>query len=284
MTLVIAGYSSGDFEHGLYFSADGNITRDRDVLVVDGFKKIIELPIRLKALNFCGDWFNGYHGNRYESSCVIAFAGSVVFANHFINSIRNHLSELYPTLRDGEYQAVMPCEHSKHLKKGDTYDDSMFLDIDLDGIITGKYLSQVVLHSIEFVLKRLRSRALTSQSFIPYQTEFIFGVQCPATREYELYEYEVLLDDTLGIKVICSPILENELAIIGGGGMKEEIKASAMAVLNQCSDEEKVSHTMFSFLNETIDAQNALGNKFIGKPSVLYNLEVQTLKKIKIQN
>jgi hypothetical protein len=280
MTLVIAGYSKGGFEEGIYFAADSHITQNNHILV-KGFKKVIELPIRVKGLNFCGDWFNGYLGNRYESSCAIAFAGSSLVAQHLINSMKNHLSELYPTYSDGRYQIVMSCEKRKHLGNNENYSEDMFLDRDLDNILTGEYLSQVVCHSIEAVLNEARKHGSMSRLFVAYQAEFIFGVQCEQTREHQLYQYEIVPDEELGAKVEYLRIAQDELAVIGE---KTKFKESALEALRDCTSTDKPSHAMFSFLNQSINNENSIGNNGIGKPSVLFNLEGRILKKIQHEN
>jgi len=280
MTLVIAGYSRGGFEEGIYFAADSHITQ-RNQILVKGFKKVIELPIRVKGLNFCGDWFNGYLGNRYESSCAIAFAGSSLVAQHLINSMKNHLSELYPTFSEGRYQIVMSCEQRKHLRNNDNYSEDMFQDRDLDNILTGDYLSQVVCHSIEAVLNKAREHGSMSRLFVAYQAEFIFGVQCPQTREYQLYQYEIVPDEELGAKVEYLRIANDDLAVIGE---KEKFKESAREALSQCPPEDKPSHAMFSFLNQSIDNENSIGNNGIGKPSGLFNLQGRMLTKVLHEN
>lgn len=109
MTLVIAGRNLkkgvfskkvSDFEEGLFAVADTNITSDNTVLV-SGFKKVYEIPVRLKKPNFCDEWFNGYSGYILEKNCFIAFAGSSLVAQHLMNSIRNHLGDIYPTYESG---------------------------------------------------------------------------------------------------------------------------------------------------------------------------------------
>lgn len=279
MTLIIAGYSRGGFEEGIYFAADSHITQN-NLILVKGFKKVIELPIRVKGLNFCGDWFNGYLGNRYEGLCAIAFAGSTLVAQHFINSMKNHLSELYPTFSEGRYQIVMSCEQVKHLKNN-VYNEDMFLERDLDSILTGEYLSQVVCHSIEAVLNKAREHGSMKRLFVAYQAEFIFGVQCPRTREYQLYQYEIVPDDELEAKVEYIRISSDNLAVIGE---KEKFKESASEVLSRCSPEDKPSHAIFSFLNQSIDNENSIGNNGIGKPSALFNFKGRILKKILHEN
>lgn len=280
MTLVIAGYNRGVFEEGIYFAADSHITQNNHILV-KGFKKIIELPIRVKGLNFCGNWFNGYLGNRYESACAVAFAGSSLVAQHLINSMKNHLSELYPTYLDGRYQIVMSCERRKHLRNSDSYSEDMFLGRDLDNILTGKYLSKVVCHSIEAVLNEARKHGSMSRLFVAYQAEFIFGVQCPQTREHQLYQYKIVPDEELGATVEFQKIAQDSLAVIGG---KIKFRESALEALKGCPPSDKQSYTMFSFLNQTIDSENSIGNNSIGKPSGLFNLEGRTLKKIQHEN
>lgn len=278
MTLVIAGYSSGGFEEGVYFASDSHITQNNLVLV-KGFKKVIELPIRVKGLNFCGEWFNGYLGNRYESACGIAFAGSSLVAQHLINSMKNHLSELYPTYHNGSYQIVMSCETNKHLRQTD-YDESMFLDRHLDSILNADYISQVVSHSIEAVLNKAREHGSMSKLFSAYQAEFVLGVQCPQSREYYLYQYEIVPDPDLGAKVETLKINKNELAVIGAKKFKEE----ALSELRQCKSEEKPSQRIFSFLSKVIENESGIGNNGIGKPIGLYNLQGRTLSRIAYEN
>jgi len=274
MTLVIAGYSSGGFEEGIYFASDSHITKNNSILV-KGFKKVIEVPIRVKRLIFCDEWFNGYSGNKYESACTIAFAGSSLVAQHIINSIKNHLGELYPTYHDGNYKIVMSCEESKHLRQAN-YDKSMFTDHQLDNLLDAEQISNIVSHSIEAVLKQARQYGSMSHLFTAYQAEFILGVQCPQTREYYLYQYEIVPDEELGAKVDFFKIEKNALAVIGAKKFKEE----AIKELEICSDDEKPSEKMFAFLNRVIARETSIGNNGIGKPSGLYNMHGSTLIRI----
>ncbi|CAH9057080.1 hypothetical protein PSEHALCIP103_01585 [Pseudoalteromonas haloplanktis] len=274
MTLVLAGHSSGGFEEGIYFASDSHITQNNHVLV-KGFKKVIEIPIRVKGLNFCGEWFNGYSGNSYQGACSVAFAGSSLVAQHLINSMKNHLTELFPTYYNDSYQIVMSCETNKHLRQTD-YDDSMFLDSHLDTILTAEYVSQVICHSIEAVLNKAREHCSMSRLFTAYQAEFILGVQCPQTREYHLYQYEIVPDQELGAKVEITRVNQNELAVIGAKKFKDD----ALIELAQCEGEEKPSEKIFRFLNSVIESETSIGNNGIGKPSGLYNLQGSILTRI----
>lgn len=309
MTLVIAGYCKNDefFERGLYFAADSHITQG-DQVVVKGFKKVIELQIRVKNPLFLGQWFNKYYGNIYESSCVVAFAGHTLVAQHFINSISNHLSELYFTHTDGSYQVVMSCQRSKHLKSNEHCPEDMFLPRDFDNVLTGEYLSKVVAHAIDAALDDARSFDAIKNLFSAYKAEFIFGVKCPTTNQHQIYQYGIIPDDKRGAKVNYHLVKVGELALIGDKSFETSaliaLQHSAKAVsasktlynlFNQAQDNESLKrdiHTdeprkavseskiIYNFLNQTIDNENLKGNMHIGKPSVLYNLDGNVFKRI----
>lgn len=93
MTLIIAGHSLRQMSFGgynsilvdsVFFVSNSNITQCSDVLV-RGFTKVNEMPIRVNGLNSLGNWFNGYHGFPYEDVCAVAFAGSTLVSQHMRN-------------------------------------------------------------------------------------------------------------------------------------------------------------------------------------------------------
>lgn len=157
MTLIIAGHTleqvniegfKSTHGHGVFFAADSNITQNGAV-VVSGFKKVYEMPIRVNGVNLLGNWFNGYHGFIYEGSCAVAFAGSTLVSQHIMNSIRNHLGELKPTYRDGMYQLAMLCETHKFI--GQHCDGDMFKRSDYghNYLLTASFIAGVVQHAIQ---------------------------------------------------------------------------------------------------------------------------------------
>lgn len=156
MTLVIAGFSYDSFDQeSIYFATDSVLTTPymglRRILL-KGFKKVIEVPIRVKLPIFQGNSFYRYYGDHSETKCTIAFAGSTLVAQHLINSITNHLSELYPTYKQGCYRLAMSCEKSLHICGN--YDvegicgDPMFTEEHLSSLLDPQYISEVVEHSI----------------------------------------------------------------------------------------------------------------------------------------
>ena len=304
MTLVIAGYSYGGFgqEH-IYFASDSNITQN-NVVMVNGFKKVIEVPIKMQGLSFSGEWFNDYyHKSKNDAVCAIAFAGSTLVAQHMINSIKNHLSELYPSYRNGKYILAMSCEGSKQLRNGD-YDDSMFLSKHLNSLINADYISEVVEHSINAVLDKARKHTSMGRYFSAYEAEFLLGIQCPQDRKYYLYKYEIVKDPVLGAVVKKSIIRRNTIAMIGSGKFKqshfksEVFEAALGDRIFTKSAHQTLSLTyaynsffgthgfvyagkrVFKLLNEAIDYENSTGSNIIGKPSGLFELQNGILKRV----
>ena len=281
MTLIIAGHhlekgifeNTSSYEQGLFAVADSNITSNGFVLV-NGFKKVVEIPIRVKGLNFLDEYFNGYVGTRYESACFVAFAGSTLVAQHILNSIKNHLSELYPTHNGTDYELVMSCEKYKHLKNTE-YSDHMFLEHHLNNLLTGEYVSVVAGHSIQAVLEQAKKHDGMKKIFSAFQAEFILGVHCPVLKQYQLYEYHILPDEERIAIVEKIVIPKGQVAVIGKRDLfseRAQIRFNESIALGK-----RTSDEMHKFLAESIDSQNEIGIQDIGKPCGLYRLEGKTL-------
>ncbi|HHX8689250.1 hypothetical protein [Vibrio alginolyticus] len=286
MTLIIAGHTlergfreeSSNFERGLFVSSDSNITQN-NVVLVHGFRKVYEVPVRVKALNFCGEWFNGYSGVRNEYKAFVAFAGSSLVAQHIMNSIENHLGELYPTIVNGEYQLAMSCETRKHLNQG-YYSQDMFLDSDLENLVSAQYLAEVVKHSIEAVIASANGRGQMARLFSAYQAEFIFGVECPESREHCLYQYEIIeeVDGMYSNAIVAvDNIPKGSVAVIG---MKELFKSGAQSAFDSAVENgEKTSLVLHDYLNESIRSNSEINND-IGFPSGLFNLNGNSFERV----
>lgn len=281
MTLIIAGHhlekggfeNTSTYERGLFAVADSNITSNGLVLV-SGFKKVVEIPIRVKGLNFLDEYFHSYTGIRHESACFVAFAGSTLVAQHILNSIKNHLNELYPSHNGTDYELVMSCEQHKHLKNT-YYSDNMFLEGHLNTLLTGELVSVVVGHSIQAVLEQAKKHEGMKKIFSAFQAEFILGIHCPVSKKYELYEYHIVPDaDHIAI-VERIAIPKGKVAVIG---KRELFAESAQSKFNESIVSGKcTSVEMHKFLADTIDSQNEIGINDIGKPCGLYRLEGKTL-------
>ena len=283
MTLVIAGFSYDSFDQeSIYFATDSVITTPHMGLsrvLLKGFKKVIEVPIRIKLPLFQRNSFYRYYGNHSETICTIAFAGSTLVAQHLINSITNHLSELYPTYTQGCYRLAMGCEKSLHLC-GD-YDvegisgDPMFTKEHLNSLLNPQYISEVVEHSISAVLAMVKTYSDISVNFGPYQAEFILGIYCPQDRQYCLYTYEIVEDNESGAIVMKNQIDKKSIAVIGA----KKFESEALSIISEENSLFKADEKIFKFLNDTIDSENSQGNITIGKPTALFNFRQGSLNK-----
>lgn len=285
MTLVIAGHSllnmgfsrlDNKFCEGIFFVSDSSITK-KGTPLVSGFKKVVEMPIRVAGLNFLEETFQGYHGYRYQGACAIAFAGSTLVAQHILNSIRNHLSDLYPTFRDGTYQLAMVCEEHKFLY-GD-YPTEMFLERDIrpDSLLSAQLVADVVKHSVQSILNQAKKHNNMRQMFSAYQADFILGVCCPNTKKYHLYQYEILPSDPDGAVVSMKEIPEGKVAVIGMRKLHEQDANDTFA--KAVAEGMTTAPVMFDFLVNAITAQNEIGVFDIGFPAFHYMLEQSRLSK-----
>ena len=279
MTLVIAGHSLRDmsfgtskstFCDGVFFVADSSITQGGQLLV-SGFKKVVETPVRVAGLNFLDEYFHSYLGYAYEGGCGIAFAGSTLVAQHIMNSIRNHLSDLKPTYFGGKYQLAMPCEGKKFLQ-GD-HDMDMFQKHHLGSnyLLTAPFIAGVVEHSVQSVLIQAKKHKSMENRFSAYQAEFILGVCCPDTGKHHIYRYEILPNATEGAVVSMEEIPEGKVAVIGMRILHEQDAndAFADAVVNGRS----TGPALFDYLATAIKAQNNIGVFEIGFPAFHYKQE-----------
>ena len=283
MTLIIAGHSlqqsyaeeKSGFCDGVFFAADSAITQGNQVLV-SGFKKVVRYPIKVKAVNIAGGVFRGYHGDWYEDGCAIAFAGSTLVAQHMMNSIGNHLSDLRPTFEDGQYVMTMTCEHSRHVSG--YYDEDMFQRrfMGSNYLLNANYLSHVVKHSIEAVLISSKKYDGMREYFEAYRAEFIFSVKCPEDNKYHIYQYEVAQaqDGTAVVNVEKVPF--GSVAVIG---KKSLFKDDAVANHKMAIDLGKsTADELFNYLVLSVKSQNEIGIFDVGMPCHLYKLRGKSLE------
>lgn len=285
MTLIVAGHTLEqlDFEgiksthgHGTFFASDSSITQDGAVLV-NGYKKVYEIPIRVNGVNLLGNWFNGYHGFIYEDGCAIAFAGSTLVSQHIMNSIRNHLGELKPTYRDDKYQLAMLCE--KHKFIGQHCDGDMFKRSDYgpNYLLNAAFIAGVVQHSIQSVLDRASQHKSMKKNFTAYQAEFILSVRCPLTSKYHIYQYEIVpgpdngdaskADSTPAVATMVE-IPEGKVAVIGMRKFFGDDASKAFAAAIDAG--QRTDTAMHEFVTTSIRDQNAIGAFGIGLPAFLY--------------
>lgn len=285
MTLIIAGHTleqvniediKSTHGRGVFFATDSNITQDGAV-VVSGFKKVYEMPIRVNGVNLLGNWFNGYHGFIYEGGCAVAFAGSTLVSQHIMNSIRNHLGELKPTYRDGRYQLAMLCETHKFI--GQHCDGDMFKRSDYghNYLLTASLIAGVVQHAIQSVLDRASQHKGMKKNFAAYQADFILSVCCPDTGKYHIYRYEIVPGPDIGDQSSADSvpavakmeeIPEGKVAVIGMRDFHEDDANAAFAAAVEAG--QRTDLAMHEFITTAIRNQNDIGAFGIGLPAFQY--------------
>ena len=257
-------------------NTDSVISRNGELLV-RGFKKVINIPIRIRDPYFLGERFHSYVGTEYNYNCVVAFAGSTLVAQHYINSIINHLSDLRPTYFEGKYQLAMPCEKHKLLKENGWYDESMFLTRHVENLLSATFVSEVMKHSIEASLKQARDINQLRKLFHEYACEFILGFYCPIDHNHHLYIYELVPDQPDGVKVLYKEVPFNEFAFIGLGinntaGISAQFNQELKERISKSQDNQKISEIVYDYLNDKIRELNSYNDFSIGKPSALFSL------------
>lgn len=285
MTLIIAGHTlepvhlgslKSTYAHGVFFAADSNITQNGAV-VVSGFKKVYDIPIRVNGVNLLGNWFNGYEGFIYEGGCAVAFAGSTLVSQHILNSIRNHLGELKPTHQDGKYQLAMLCQPHKFIAQhcdGDMFKRS---DYGSNCLLTASFIAGVVQHAIQSVLDRASQHNGMRTNFSAYQADFILSVCCPDTGRYHLYRYEIVPGpyngdqssaDSVPAIAKMDEIPEGKVAVIGMRDFHEDDANAAFSVAINAG--QRTDLAMHEFITTAIQNQNDIGAFGIGLPAFLY--------------
>ena len=298
MTLVVAGYRQNGFRwnteeskelvpdrrSGIFLIADSLISTDthsgREPLV-SGFKKIVEVPINVWQPHFIGELFQGYIKIFQTHKCLIAFAGSTLTAQHIVNSITNHLSELRIDYEKGtEFKCVVrkSCEPNNLVSNGigTHYDDDIFIpDRDYQNLLSAEYISDVVEHSINQALNSKMKHVLGPDALNAMRTDIVLAITCPITHEDYLYtykfEHEFLPEG--GVKAFCNKSFAsaNEITVIGmentyGEPLREivtdsiengaSLEESLLAFAIQCIKEDQTFEIGLPAIHKTIQGNH----------------------------
>jgi hypothetical protein len=284
MTLVIAGHditldttrpSYVRNVHGLFVTADSTITDGRQTLL-SGFKKIYQVPIKVYSPSFNGPYFQDYFTPRLESNCFIAFAGSTITAQHVLNGINNHLSLMRygyegagPAV-PGTYQILMDCERNSLRAGGTQWDDDMFQDGNLEGLLTGEVVARVVLHAIHGALATAKQHKIDQRGWDSLLTQYMLGTYCEREKRNRLYtvipshrrEAGVIVD----VDVTLHEVPPGELAVLG---MQRFEKGAVEAYNKALKARSDVKKAMFEYLNGAIDEVLEKDTREIDRPAVL---------------
>lgn len=284
MTLVIAGHdirkdtSRPGFQgstEGLFVAADSTITNGSQTLL-SGFKKIYEVPIKVYQPSFAGGQFRGYRVVKLETSCFIAFAGSTVTAQHILNGVSNHLVALRyahkgaGVLVPGTYQIQMDCEPNSLNNSMTQWDDDMFLDSDMQDLLSGELVARTVLHVLRISLGSAKRHKIDKAGWDSLLTQYVLGTYCQVENRHKLYTFKPRHKweggQIVDIEIDQEEIYPGQLAVLGMMKFEARAKAAYLAAFEAKQD---VKKAMFDYLNLAIDEVQASGQLEIDRPALL---------------
>ena len=284
MTLVIAGHDIkidnarpgyvGTVQ-GLFVTADSTITDGRQTLL-SGFKKIYQVPIKVYRPSFTGAHFQDYFSPRLETSCFIAFAGSTITAQHVLNGINNHLSLLRyghegsgPGI-PGTYQILMDCERNSLRDGNNQWAEDMFLDTDMEELLTGDVVARVVLHSIQCAHGSAKRHKIDQRGWDSLLTQYVIGTYCEKEKRNRLFtvipSHRRVAGVIVDVDVTLHEVPPGELVVLG---MRQYEAGAATAYNLALESRGDVKRAMFEFLNGAIDEVLQKDTREIDRPAIL---------------
>lgn len=309
MTLIIAGYdykrpyvfSSMNEEledikplkmelDGIFVMADSAITTHKGGrTLLNGFKKVHIIKGQLWKPYFLPDGsFKDYFEVHESRNFLVAFAGSTLTAQHIINSVTEHLSNLrisYERHNNGSitYKAIRHCQKNPLVSDGISYwDDDTFLDRNFEGLLTGEIIAKTTEYSINEALKSAGKYKLTIDEFREMHTELVLGVYCPYKKRHELYVYRMLdkpgADGVLIAYTEAHLVEEKKLILLG---MRKDFEENAQQDFDISLQEfRSPSSSMYTFLKNAIDKVQNLGSKEIDHPTSFRKLCENSIERI----
>ncbi|MCZ8091926.1 MAG: hypothetical protein O9331_00395 [Acidovorax sp.] len=313
MTLVIAGFmfddptadyawSSSTAESksraaqtckpsGIFIAADSTISTNGrpPQTLLSGFRKIYEVRATLWRPSFTGGYFKGYSIEHSSCQLLVAFAGSTLTAQHYLNSITTHLQNLrishrHRTVGQPEpiaYMVRLECE-TNPIEGGGIFSDDTYTPKDMQAFhLTADDLARAIQHSLEHALRSAKKYKLDRQGFDSLNTPFVAGMRCPTTMMYRLFRFDILETlipgEPLSMSVGMTEIAPNQVAVLGMSGHFDQ---RAQEAYNSALVANRSTHqTCFDFLQVAIDEVQKTGSKAIDLPAVLNTLDERGVTK-----
>jgi hypothetical protein len=281
--------------NGLFAVADSLITtpgvRNPKPLLA-GLRKIHPIPVTVWKPYIVNGLFRDYLEieSGLSTTCFVAFAGSTLTASHAMNSITEHLSSLrithvYPNgpHNAARYAVRKNCEYLdiRDAKGYIEIADDMYLPNDFEGILSAQNIADVIEHSINTAFESGKKYRLDEISFRQMGTDFVAGIECPATKQYRLFAYRIKsrtnVDGLLEVYTKQEEIFDNEVVVLG---MTKEFNQRAQDAYQEALKQGKsTGKALFEFLNTAIDEVAETDDVLIDRPAVLKILKDRTLKK-----
>lgn len=313
MTLVVAGYMFDDptagyawpgsaakrkscaarasEPSGIFIAADSTIstTGSPSQTLLSGFRKIYELRATLWQPYFIGEYFKDYRTEHSSCQLLVAFAGSTLTAQHYLNSITTHLQNLRISHRQrpiGQLESIayvvrLECE-TNPVAGGGVFSDDTYTPDDMEAFrLTADDLARAIQHSMEHALSSAKKYKVDKQGFGSLNTPFVAGMQCPTTMKYRLFRFDILETsnpgEPLSMSVDMTEVTPLQVAVLGmSGRFDKRAQAAYDSALAANSSTQKAC---FDFLQEAIDEVQNTGSKAIDLPAVLKTLDERGVTK-----
>ncbi len=294
MTLVIAGYQyekafrwKSEVEDsstrrewalapsGIYLAADSAITDSLGKTLLSGFRKIYPVRAVVWEPYFVGQHFRSYLYEYQAIEVAVAFAGSTLSAQHYMNFISEHLANLRITFLAGpgpiQYRICLPCEPNP-LTGPESYafDEDVFTRADYANLLTAEVIANAVLHALKHALRSARKYKLDEAGFKSLFTDFVLAAQCPLNRSYHLFHLPMnaeLVNGVMQPTVTLREVPHDEVVVLG---MRGEFLESANATrLAAMKSGEPPDMALFNFLTSAIGSVKGRGESGIDYPAVM---------------
>lgn len=280
MTLVLAGLIDRETA---FFCADSTISANRKTLL-SGFRKIYSVPVKVWEPCFIGDVFNGYQHVHTSTSCAVAFSGGTLTAQHLLNSISSHLSQLRISWCSSAMSYVMKrhCDSSNELLNPRlTWSHDMFALNNLNGIFGCDIVFETILYSINEAIRSARKYKIDEDGYRALKTSFIAAAYDPAGRETKLARFDFVsqqgADGYLTPRFLMVPVPAGEVALIGESRLVQEFARDRRAA----SDGHMDDMTAFNYLLKKIDEAIDSGIPVVDYPAVLKHFKSGRLEVVK---
>ena len=259
--------------------------------ILSGLRKIHPIAVQLWKPYIVNREFRNYSEIHLSTQCFVAFAGSTLTATHVLNTISEHLGMLRITFESDDIATHKPryvvkrdCEyvHIRDTKKHIEWSDDMYSSSDFENILTAEHIAEVIEHSINVAFNSAKRYRLDENAFKQMQTEFVAGIQCPATRQYRLFSFRFMTrlsgEGLMEAYTVRQETYDDQVVVLG---MRDEFEVRAQVAYQMALKAgTPTGRALFDFLNLAIDEVVETDNVLIDRPSSHKHLENGTLKKI----
>lgn len=281
-------------DNGIFAIADSAITTlGGSKTLLTGFRKVYDMKANLWKPSFYPNGsFNNYFNVYQEVPFIVGFAGSTLVAQHIINSISGHLEDLKISYEEREeygpvkYIINLPCEKNmlENSPMLTQWDDNTFLNSDFENLLSGKFISNAIEHSINHALKSARKHRLSEEEFKQMYTDIFCGFYCPVLKEHQIYIYRMkskLENDVYEVYTEKEKLKKNDIAVLG---MKNRFEQKVKDVFTEecVKDNPYITKVLIEFMDKCITEVHEDDSFEINRPIVYKSLDKGRIKKVNI--